>query len=499
MEIFQGLLDGFAIALSTNNLLFAFLGALLGTAIGVLPGLGPAGTIALLLPVVYQMGSSTTTVIFLAGIYYGSMYGGSTTSILLNLPGEAASVITTLDGYKMALKGRAGAALSIAAIGSFIAGTFGVIGLTLVAPPLAEFALRFGPPEYFALTLVGLLLAVMLSGSSMWKGMVTLAIGILLASVGMDPISGNLRFTFGSMGLMSGFDFTTLAMGVFGLGEILFNLEKNETVQVLTTKIGRLLPSRSDWIASRWAILRGSVMGFAVGILPGGGGVIASLASYATERRLSRNPEEFGHGAIAGVAGPESANNSASTSSFIPLLTLGIPSNSSIAMIYAALLIQGVTPGAFLIKEHPEVFWGVTASMYIGNVMLLLLNLPLVGLWVQLLKVPFHILGPLVVLVTVVGVYSTSNDMFQVYTLICFGILGYLLRKFRFEPGPLPMAFVLAPMIEDSVRQSLLMSRGELSIFVTRPISATLLGVFAVMVLSQVIRALLSRQRGVVS
>ncbi|HWI63359.1 MAG TPA: tripartite tricarboxylate transporter permease, partial [Symbiobacteriaceae bacterium] len=283
MEIFQGLIDGFGIALGANNLLFAFLGALLGTAIGVLPGLGPAGTISLLLPVVYKMGSSTTTIIFLAGIYYGSMYGGSTTSILLNLPGEAASVITTLDGYQMAQKGRAGAALSIAAIGSFIAGTIGVIGLTFIAPPLAEFALSFGPPEYFALTLVGLLLAVFLSGSSVSKGLLTLGIGVLLASVGLDPVTGKLRFTFGSIGLQSGFDFTTMAMGIFGLGEILFNLEKTDLMGTVTTKIGSLFPTAKDWVESRWAILRGSLMGFVVGVLPGGGGVLASLASYATE------------------------------------------------------------------------------------------------------------------------------------------------------------------------------------------------------------------------
>jgi len=495
VEIFQGLIDGFGIALGANNLLFAFLGALLGTAIGVLPGLGPAGTISLLLPVVYQMGSSTTTVIFLAGIYYGSMYGGSTTSILLNLPGEAASVITTLDGYQMAQKGRAGAALSIAAIGSFIAGTIGVIGLTFIAPPLAEFALSFGPPEYFSLTLVGLVLAVFLSGSSVSKGLLTLALGMILASVGLDPITGKLRFTFASVGLQSGFDFTTLAMGIFGLGEIFYNLEQSDVMGTVTTKIGRLFPTASEWVQSRWAILRGSIMGFVVGILPGGGGVLGSLASYAVEQKLSKHPEEFGKGAIAGVAGPESANNAASTASFIPLLTLGIPSNSSIAMIFAALLIQGVTPGPFLIVEHPEVFWGVTASMYIGNVMLLILNLPLVGLWVQLLKVPFNILGPVVVLLTVIGVYSTSNDVFQVFVLIFFGVVGYFMRKFRFEPGPLPMAFVLAPMIENSVRQSLLMSRGSLGIFVERPISAVLLGVFAIMVISQLVKALRSRKR----
>lgn len=495
MESLQGLMDGFGVALGASNLLFALLGCLLGTAIGVLPGLGPAGTISLLLPVVYSMGSSTTTIIFLAGIYYGSMYGGSTTSILLNLPGEAASVITSIDGYQMAQKGRAGAALSIAAIGSFIAGTIGVIGLTFLAPPVAEFALDFGPPEYFSLTLVGLFLAVFLSGGSIAKGVVMLALGMILASVGLDPVTGKLRFTFGSIGLQSGFDFTTLAMGIFGLGEIFYNLEQSDFMGAVTSKIGKLLPTASEWAQSRWAIMRGAVLGFAVGVLPGGGGVLGSLASYATERKLSKNPEEFGHGAIAGVAGPESANNAASTACFIPLLTLGIPANSSIAVIFAALLIQGVTPGPFLIVEHPDVFWGVIASMYIGNVMLLILNLPLVGLWVQLLKVPFNILGPMVVLLTVIGVYSTTNDVFQVFVLIGFGVLGYFMRKFRFDPGPLPMAFVLAPTIENSLRQSLIMSKGSASIFVSRPISAVLLGVFAIMVISQLVKVVRSRKR----
>lgn len=493
MEIFQNLIDGFAVTMAPANLLFAFIGALLGTAIGVLPGLGPAATISLLLPVVYRLDSPATSVIFLAGIYYGAMYGGSTTSILLNLPGEAASVVTTLDGYQMALKGRAGAALGISAIGSFIAGTVAVIGLTFIAPPLAEFALKFGPPETFALTLVGLLLAVFLSGTSQVKGMITLGIGLLLAAVGLDPISGKIRFTFDMIGLQSGFDFVTLAMGVFGLGEIFLNLEKSEAVQIITSKVKNLWPTREDWNASRGPIFRGSILGFVVGVLPGGGAVLSSLASYAMEKRISGHPEAFGKGAIEGVAGPESANNAASTSSFIPLMTLGIPSNSSIAMIYAALLIQGVQPGPFLIKEHPEVFWGVTASMYIGNVMLLLLNLPLVGMWAKLLKVPFSILGPVVILFTVVGVYSTTNDIFQVYALLGFGLLGYFLRKFGFEPGPLPMAFVLAPLIENTLRQSLLMSQGSAAIFVTRPISATLLGIFALLVISQAVKFFRSR------
>lgn len=485
MDIFSGLLTGFSVALTPMNLLFCFLGAVLGTAIGVLPGLGPAATIALLLPIAYTIASPVTAIILMAGIFYGSMYGGSTTSILLNLPGEAASVVTCIDGYQMARKGRAGVALGIAAIGSFIAGTVGVIGLTLFAPPIAEFALSFGPPEKFALALVGLLMAVTLSGGSVIKGLILLVIGLLLASVGIDPISGKTRFSFGIIELQSGFDFVTLAMGVFGLGEIFYNLESAAKAEIVTTRVGQIWPKAADWVRSRWAMLRGTLIGFFIGIIPGGGAVISSLVSYAVEKKVSKHPEEFGRGAIEGVAGPESANNAASSSSFIPLLTLGIPGNASIAMIFAALLIKGVTPGPFLISEHPDIFWGVIASMYLGNVMLLILNLPLVGLWVQLLRVPYGILAPVVILFTAIGSYSIQNQAFDIYALIGFGVFGYLLRKLRFEPGPLPLAFVLGPMIESSMRQSLLMSGGSFLIFVERPISVALIGIFAVLAIAQ--------------
>jgi putative tricarboxylic transport membrane protein len=485
MDVFHGMLGGFSVALSGTNLLYCFLGSMLGTAVGVLPGLGPAATISLLLPLVHTMGSPATSIIFLAGIFYGAMYGGSTTSILMRLPGEAASVVTCIDGYEMAKQGRAGAALAIAAIGSFIAGTVGVIGLTFLAPPLAEFALRFGAPEYFALMLFGLLLAVFLSGHSPVKGTIMMFAGIILANVGLDPISGKERFTFGFVVLQSGFDFVTLAIGVFGLSEILLTLEKKDSVEFVSAKIGKLFPTAKDWADSRWAIFRGSLIGFFVGIIPGGGAVIASLASYAVEKRVARNPEEFGKGSIAAVAGPESANNGASNSSFIPLLTLGIPANASTALIFAALLIQGVTPGPFLISEHPDIFWGVIASMYIGNVILLILNLPLVGVWVQLLKVPFGILGPIIILFTTVGCYSLSNDTFNIYAFIVFGVMGYILRKLEFDPGPMIMAFILAPLIENSLRQSLLMSGGDLSIFVARPISGTLMALFFVTLIIQ--------------
>jgi len=490
MDIFNGILNGFAVAMSGINLLFAFLGCLIGTAIGVLPGLGPAATIALLLPVTYAMGSPVTAIILMAGIFYGSQYGGSTTSILLNLPGESASVVTCIDGNKMAKQGRAGAALGIAAIGSFIAGTVAVIGITFFAPPLAEFALSFGPPEYFSLTLVGLLLAVTLSGKSIIKGLIVTMIGLIFAMVGLDPVSGKARFTFGIIALQGGIDFVTLAMGVFGLGEIFYYMETVMKMETVTSKIGSVYPTLKDWARSKWAILRGSIIGFVIGVIPGGGAVISSLTSYAVEKSVSKHPEEFGNGAIEGVAGPESANNAASSSSFIPLLTLGIPGNASIAIIFAALMIQGITPGPFLLKEHADVFWGVIASMYIGNVMLLVLNLPMVGLWVQMLRIPYTILAPIIVLFTTVGVYSINNGTFDIFVMLFFGLIGYLMRKLDFEDGPLPLAFVLGPMIENSLRQSLLLSSGNFSIFVTRPISATLIGVFVLMVTMQIFLAI---------
>ncbi len=485
MDIFNGLLQGFSVALAGINILFCFLGALIGTAIGVLPGLGPAATIALLLPLTYAMGSPVTAIIMLAGIYYGAQYGGSTTSILLNLPGEAASVVTCIDGYQMARKGRAGVALGVAAIGSFIAGTAAVVGLTFFAPPLAKFALDFGPPEFFGLTSLGLLLAVTLSSGSITKGLMVLILGLLLSMVGFDPVSGKSRFTFGTIGLKGGLDFVCLAVGVFGLGEIFYNLESSLKTEIVTTKIGKVFPTLKDWADSKWAIYRGSAIGFFVGIIPGGGAVIASLASYAVEKKISKHPEEFGEGAIEGVAGPESANNSASSSSFIPLLTLGIPGNAAIAMIFAALMIHGITPGPFLVKEHPEVFWGVIASMYIGNVMLLVLNLPLVGLWVQMLRIPYGILAPIIVLFTTIGVYSTQNQVFDIYSMLFFAVLGYLMRKLNFDPVPLPLAFVLGPLVERSLRQSLLLSGGDLTIFVSRPISGTLITVFVLLILGQ--------------
>ncbi|HTU02691.1 MAG TPA: tripartite tricarboxylate transporter permease, partial [Candidatus Sulfotelmatobacter sp.] len=446
-----GLLQGFQIAFSPVNLLWCFIGSVLGTAVGVLPGLGPAATIALLLPISMKMGSPVTAIILMSGIFYGAMYGGSTTSILLNIPGEAASVVTCIDGYQMARKGRAGAALGVAAIGSFIAGTMGVVGLTAMAPPLAEAALKFGPPEYFSLTVLGLLMATYLAGDSPVKGLTMAVAGLILGSVGLDPLSGAVRFDFGIPDLQSNIDFVTIAMGLFGVGEILISLEESEAASILTTKIKNIFPTVADLARSGWAMIRGSVIGFVVGILPGGGAVLASLISYAVEKRVSKHPEEFGQGAIEGVAGPEAANNSAASSSFIPLLTLGIPGNASTAMIFAALLIHGITPGPFLLKEHADVFWGVVASMYIGNVMLLVLNLPLVGMWVQLLRVPYAFMAPMIMVLTLVGVYSVNNSVFDIWVMLIMGILGYLARKLKFDLGPLLLAFVLGPIMERSL------------------------------------------------
>lgn len=494
LGMFQGLAGGFGIAFTLTNLTFALIGALLGTIVGILPGLGPAATISLLLPLSFKIGSPVTSIIMMAGIFYGAMYGGSTTSILVNIPGEAASVVTCIDGYQMALKDRAGPALGIAAIGSFIAGTIGVIGLTFVAPPLAEFALKFGPPEYFALTLLGLLMATLLGGSSFVKGLIVVVLGLLLGSVGLDPISGAIRFTWGFFMLQEGVDFVTLAMGMFGIGEILINLEKELTTELVTRKITHLWPTLKDWAESKWAILRGSFIGFFIGILPGGGAVISSLVSYAVEKKISKHPEEFGKGAIQGVAGPESANNSAASASFIPLLTLGIPGNASIAMIFAALLIQGVQPGPFLITERPDVFWGVVASMYIGNVMLLVLNLPMVGMWVQFLRVPYAILAPIIILFCCVGVYSVRNTVFDIWVMGIFGIIGYLFRKVSLEPGPLILAFVLGPILERSLRQALLISAGSPFIFFKRPISGTIMGFLLIFIVFHIL-ARFRRQR----
>jgi putative tricarboxylic transport membrane protein len=471
MDILHNLIYGFSVALQPTNLLFCFLGTVLGTLIGVLPGIGPIGTISMLLPVTFHM-SPTAAIIMLAGIYYGAMYGGSTTSILVNIPGEAASVVTCLDGYEMAKRGRAGAALGIAAFGSFIAGTLGIVGLMIFAAPLARFALRFGSPEYFGLLLLGLTLVTYLSRGSILKALMMGAFGLILSCVGLDSIQASPRMTFDIMQLWDGVGLVPVAMGLFGISEVLINIEGTESTDILKTKIKSFFPTVADWMRSLWPIVRGTVLGFFLGILPGGNPVIASFLSYGLEKRISKRPEEFGKGAIEGVAGPESANNSATSGGFIPLFTLGIPSNVTMALMFGALLIHGMRPGPFLVKDHADLFWGVISSMYIGNVMLLILNLPLIPLWVQVLKVPYRILFPLILLFCIVGSYSLNNSTFDVIVMMIFGLLGYLFKKFDFEAAPLILAFVLGPMFETNLRQSLLLSKGSFMIFVSRPISA---------------------------
>lgn len=476
---------GFNIAFSATNLLYCFLGVFIGTLIGVLPGIGPAGTISLLLPITFGI-NPVSSIIMLAGIYYGSQYGGSTTSILVNIPGEAASVVTCLDGYKMARQGRAGPALGIAAFGSFIAGTVGIIILMFLADPLSGFAIKFGPPEYFSLMILALTILTYLAQGSMIKAIIMATLGVSLSQIGMDIVTGHTRFTFGITELEDGVGLIPVVMGLFGIAEVLKNLEKSMDIEIFKTKIKSLLPNLKDWLDSIGAIIRGTFLGFFLGVLPGGGAVVASFVSYAVEKRVSKHPEKFGTGVIEGVAGPESANNSATSGAFIPLFTLGIPANAVMALLLGALMLHGLMPGPLLIKQNPEIFWGTVMSMYVGNVLLLVLNLPLIGLWVKLLKVPYRILFPLILFCCVIGSYSINNSAFDVVVMLIFGIIGYLFRKFGYEPAPLIMAFILGPMLENSLRQSLLMSMGNFSIFFIRPISATSLTITLLLVLSSI-------------
>src|SRR6266571_3911001 len=475
MEDLGNLLLGFSVALTPVNLFWCLVGVVLGTMVGVLPGLGPAATIAMLLPLTLKM-DHTTAIIALAGIFYGARYGGSTTSILLNIPGEAASVVTCLDGYQMARQGRAGAALAVAAVGSFSAGTIGVVGLMLLAPPLASFALKFGAPENAALLILGLLMVGYLAGASMTKGLMMAVVGLLLGSVGLDPIQGTPRFTYGIFKLSEGFDFVLVAMGLFGIGEVLANVEQTEEPEVITTKIGGLLATREEWKAAAAPMARGSLLGFIIGVLPGGGAIISSFLSYAIEKRISRHPERFGKGAIEGVAAPEAANNGAASSSFIPLLTLGI------------------RPGPLLVAQQPQLFWGLIASMYIGNVMLLVLNLPLIRVWVRLLQVPYGLLALFIIVFVLVGAYSVNNSAFDVGVAVAFGLVGYVLRKLHFEPAPLVLAMILGPQLEASLRRALIFSRGDVFIFFERPISAVLMTLAVLMLLSPLARWALSRK-----
>jgi len=481
VDYFGSIVHGFQVVFQTGNLFYCFAGVFLGTMIGVLPGIGPSGTICILLPLTFKF-SPVTSIIFLSGIYYGAMYGGSTTSILVNVPGEAASVITCLDGYQMARQGRAGPALGIAAFGSFIAGTFSVIALMFLSYPLSKLALAFGPPEYTSLIVLGMSLVLYLTQGSMAKGLITAVFGFILSFVGIDIMTGMTRYTFGSPYLLDGLNIVPVAMGLFGVAEVFRNLYVPEELAIIKTKLGNLLPTRQDWKDSYKPIGRGSILGFVVGIIPGGSAVLAAFASYATEKRFSKHPEKFGHGAIEGLAGPESANNAAFGGGLVPLFALGIPPTVVQALLFAALMIQGIQPGPFLIVEHPDVFWGLVASMYLGNVMLLIINLPLIGLWVQLLRTPQWLLFPFIILFCFIGVYSINNSLFDVGVMMLFGVLGYLMDEFRYELPPLVLAFVLGPIFERSLRQSLRLSEGSFWIFFSRPLSVVLL-VLAILVM----------------
>ena len=483
MEVISGFADGLAIALQPANLFWCFLGVVLGTFVGIMPGLGPPATIAMLLPLTFAM-NPASAMIMLAGIYYGAKYGGSTTAILLNVPGESASVVTCLDGYQMARKGRAGAALGIAAIASFVAGTVGVLGLMLVAPPLAKFALAFSSPEYFALMALGLAMVVLLAGSSMLKALLATLVGLWIAGVGTDLFSATSRFTFGRMELLSGIDFIVVAIGIFALGEVLANMETREQAQALPSPKGlrNLLPTLRDLKDCRFAFLNGSVIGFVVGVLPGAGSTIASFLSYGVEKAVSRRRDEFGTGVPEGVAAPEGANNAETGGALVPLLTLGIPGSGTTAILLAALVLWGFKPGPLFIPENPALFWGLVASMYIGNVMLLVLNLPLVPVFAQVLRLPAYVLFPLILGVSMVGVYSVSGSLFDLGLLLGFGLLGYVMRKLDYPSAPLILGLVLGGAMERALRQSLMMSEGSLSIFAARPMPAVMLSL-AVLIL----------------
>jgi len=488
MELLAGLLHGFQVALTPAALMMCVVGVVLGTVIGVLPGLGPSATIAMLLPLTFKL-EPTGAMIMLAGIYYGAKYGGSTTSILLNVPGESSSVVTCIDGYQMARKGRAGPALGMAAIASFIAGTFGVVALMLVAPPLARLSLAFSAPEYFALMVLGLAMVVLLAGESLTKALLAMFVGLWIATMGTDLFSATSRFTFGQAELLGGIDFIIVAIGVFALGEVLGALEGEKPAEVLPVPKGwrNLMPTWDDMKRCRFAFVNGSLVGFFIGILPGAGSTIASFMSYGIEKGFSKHPEEFGHGAIEGVAAPEGANNAETGGALVPLLTLGIPGSNTTAILLAALVLWGFKPGPLFIQDSPELFWGLVASMYIGNVLLLILNLPLVAVFAQLLRIPGYMMYPLVLGVSIVGVYSVSSSMFHLYLLAGFGLLGYVMRKLDYPSAPLVLGLVLGDSMEKALRQSLMMSGGEISILF-RPIPSVLLAFAALLLVVPLFR-----------
>jgi len=474
MDLIANLQLGFATALSPVNILYCFVGVLLGTLVGVLPGIGPTATIALLLPITFNF-EPVTALIMLAGIYYGAQYGGSTTAILINLPGESSSAVTAIDGYQMARQGRAGAALATAALGSFFAGTVATFVLVLFAPPLARIALQFGPAEYFSLIVLGLVASIALAHGSVIKALAMIVLGLLLGMVGQDIYTGTPRFTFGVRELYSGVNFVSVAVGIFGVAEILRNLEDEKTRTVLVKTVSNLWLSREDFRRIVAPVLRGTALGSILGILPGGGHVLASFASYSIEKRTSRHPETFGKGAIEGVAGPESANNAAAQTSFIPLLTLGLPAHPVMALMVGAFIIQGITPGPNVITDEPELFWGIIVSMWVGNLLLVLLNLPLIGIWVKMLTIPYNVLFPAIIAFAAIGTYSINLNPYHIYAIAFFGILGYVLVKLGCEPAPLLLGFVLGPLLEEHLRRAMIISRGDPTVFLSRPISAGLL------------------------
>ena len=472
MEIVNNLILGFGVAVSPINLLYALIGVMLGTLIGVLPGIGPIATIAMLLPITFNL-QPVSALIMLAGIYYGAQYGGSTTAILVNLPGESASVVTCLDGYQMARRGRAGPALATAAMASFFAGSVATLIIAVAAPPLAEVALKFGPAEYFSLMVLGLVAATVLAHGSLIKAIAMVVLGLLGGLIGTDVNSGVLRFTFGIPELSDGIGFVVVAMGMFGIAEIISNLEQGDKREVFTAKVGKLMPSKEDF-KRMWApILRGTALGSFLGILPGGGALLASFGAYTLEKKVSKNSHEFGKGAIEGVAGPEAANNAGAQTSFIPMLTLGIPGNPVMALMIGALMIQGIAPGPQVMNEKPQLFWGLIASMWIGNFFLVILNLPLIGMWIKLLSVPYRYLYPSILVFMSIGVYSLSNNAFDVLIMAIFGLLGYVCVKLECEPAPLILGFILGPLMEENLRRAMLLSRGDPFVFISpsKPIS----------------------------
>jgi TctA family transporter len=493
MELLANLGLGFETVLTATNLLYCLLGVFLGTAIGVLPGLGPTATIAMLLPATFTL-PPVSALIMLSGIYYGSQYGGSTTAILVNLPGESSSVVTALDGYQMARQGHAGKALATAALGSFFAGTVSTFLIALFAPPLTDIALRFGPAEYFSLMVLGLVASVVLAHGSLLRAIGMIVLGLLLGLIGTDVNSGLPRYTFDTPQLMDGINFVVVAMGMFGIGEIIRNLEQEEVRTVAIKKVKGLMPSKEDLKRIVAPVLRGTALGSALGILPGGGAMLSSFAAYSIEKKVSKNAANFGKGAIEGVAAPEAANNAGAQTSFIPMLTLGIPSNPVMALMIGAMIIQGIQPGPAVMTEQPALFWGIIASMWIGNFFLVVLNLPMIGLWVKMIMVPYHFLFPAILVFSSIGVFSLNNSEFDVLLMVVFGLFGYICAKLEAEPAPLMLGFILGPMMEEYLRRALLLSRSDPMVFLERPISATML-TMAALALAVVLMPALRKKR----